>query len=146
MVGETMKVKNRDVVLAFQALTRIGNMPLAPRTAYWMGRNWNYLMAINNKIEIERGEIIKKYGTLDEKTNLVTVMPSIEKDGEQIPNPLIETVTAELAELVDREVEIVIHMLPLSGFQGSLSYQDASALDFMIEDDQPSNLIKLPMR
>ena len=145
MVGEKMMLKNSDVALAVEALMRVGSLPLQPRAAYWLSRNWNQLLSVYNTIQKDRAEIIKKHGTLNEETNHFVVPATIDIDGEQKPNPKAELATDELAELAEREVEVMIHKLAISGFIGNLSLQDMNALSFMIvEEAEGSNLIQIP--
>jgi hypothetical protein len=159
MVGETMKIKNKNVVAAFQALVQIGNMALEPKTAYWMGRNWKQLKPLWEKVERARTVIIKKHGVPDPNNpNNITVPPmlevegvdkEIEVDGKMVanparwkPNPAVELCTADLEDLVEQEVEVTIMKLKLSGFKGTLTFQNAEALDFMLEEDEQSNIIR----
>jgi hypothetical protein len=161
MVGETMKLTNRNVVSAFQTLTQIGNMPLDPKAAYWMGRNWKQLKPLWEKVEKGRAEIIKKHGTVDPNNpnnlfvppmiEVESVAKEIEVDGKMVanpsrwkPNPAVELCTADLEDLVDQEVEAVIMKIKLSAFKGHLTFQNAEALDFMLEEDNESNLITFP--
>ena len=152
MVGEKIKVLNRQIVEANAALLRIGHVPMQARTAYWMGRNFDQINPVAKKLEKERGEIIKKYGVKNEDTgafNLpMTVDHATEKgaDGKpkQIPNPNVEKAGEEFEAILDQEVEVEIMKVNIDGFQGTVGLGDMQALGFLIAEDVSSNVIQLP--
>jgi hypothetical protein len=146
MVGETMKIKKREVIVAFQAMSRISNLPIQPRCAYWMSRNFNNLIVIYKKIEESQNEIIKKYGTKDEKTGQISVPQTIKKGEEEILNPVIEVVTKAISEMVEEEVDVEINKVNLAGFTGQISLGDMNAISFMIEEDVTPTILTLPKR
>jgi hypothetical protein len=144
MVGTKMILSIKEVAAAYQAMVRIGNMPLHPRTSYWMSRNWQHLRPIAERIEKERNDIIIKHGTKDEATGQIIVLPTIEVDGVQQPNPAVDLCTKALEDLVNCVVVVSLHKLPMSGFMGNISLMDTHALSIMIEEEVESNLIQLP--
>lgn len=145
MVGEKVVLKNSQIVMAFEALVRIGDMQLEPRTAYWLSRNFSALQPIYNQVQEERNEIIIKHGQKDEVSGQILVQPTIKDGDKDVPNPAIELVTAELRDMLERDVEVTLNKLTLSGFIGNLRLQDMNALSVMIEDAGiDSNVVVLP--
>ena len=144
MKGEKIILTNKEISVAWAALHKIQNMPLQPRTGYWLGRNHNALLPICERIAKELHEIIKKHGTATPDGSQIMVPPTIEVDGKQEPNPVAKLCQDEMDALNAKEIEITIHKLPLSGFMGTISMADINALNFMIEEEAESNLIQLP--
>jgi hypothetical protein len=134
MVGESVKLTKKQLLAGMNAILRIAQVPLQPRTGYWLDRNYKALTPLWKEIDEEMREIVRKYGKVTPDGLQLQVPPMIEKDGQQIPNPDLEKCTEEMDVTNQQEVEVIVHRLSLAGFMGAISLQDMSALSFMIEE------------
>lgn len=109
-----MKLKNIDIINRINGLGAVADLPLPVRLTYAIRKN-------ARKLEAEYNDYFESYTALKEKY----------KDDKESPE-----CTKELDELLNIEVDIDIHMVPETIFDGAgfdITLQQMTALDFMIE-------------
>lgn len=109
-----MKLKNIEIINRINGLGAVADLPLPVRLTYAIRKN-------AKKLEAEYNDYFEAYTALKEK----------HKDDKESPE-----CSKELEELLNIEVDIELHMVPESIFDGAsfeITLQQMTALDFMIE-------------
>lgn len=108
------------------ALIALSAQPLPARTAYWLGRTLNSALSAVQTYEAARVATCERYGSLNAATNHYEFSP------EQAAE-----FNAELEQLLDEEVEITGHPLPLDQLgEARLSGADALALSWLLAEPE----------
>lgn len=109
-----MKLKNIEIVNRINGLGAVADLPLPVRLTYAIRKN-------AKKLEAEYNDYFEALTSLKEKY----------QDDKENPG-----YSKELEELLNIEVEIELHMVPETIFDGAgfdITLQQLAALDFMIE-------------
>lgn len=101
------------------------NMKLPIKINFYLQKNIQLIAQAATEIENARLLIAQQYGTIND-----------EGTGFNIPSENIEIVNKELNDLLNLEQDLNIHIFKLSDFDNiELTYQQMSAIMFMIEED-----------
>lgn len=109
-----MKMKNIDIINRINGLGAVADLPLPVRLTYAIRKN-------AKKLEAEYNDYFE----------LLTVLKEKYQDDKESPG-----YSKELEELLNIEVDIELHMVPETIFDGAgfdITLQQLTALDFMIE-------------
>lgn len=109
-----MKMKNIEIINRINGLGAVADLPLPVRLTYAIRKN-------ARKLETEYNDYFESYTALKKKY----------KDDKESPE-----CNKELEELLNIEVEVDIHMVPETIFDGAsfdITLQQLAALDFIIE-------------
>ena len=142
MVGENIKLKTKELLNAFMAMTRIGNVQMQPKSAYWLARNFKEIQkAYQDYTKNLAAMLMANGGSEDRATHVIQVPPTVEIDGEDKPNPDLEKAQAAHEKLLESEVEITINIISLSGILGNISPADINAIEFMINPEESQIMV-----
>lgn len=94
---------------------------------FYLQKNINTLTAAAREIEQARIAIIQEYGIINPEDNTY-----------KIPAENVEKAQSELSDLLNLEQDIPLHLFSINDFENvePLTYQQMSALMFMIVDDE----------
>ena len=147
--GETVKVKNGNIMAAIQATAKIGDTLIQQQTAWWISRNLKQLQEVAKKINKQHRELLQEYGAMELPAGGLRVAETIKVDDVDVPNPKFKEVQEAFTKLMDEETEVEIRKVSISGF-GNISINAITALDFMIIEDVEEfgdkNIIRMPAR
>jgi len=115
---------------ALGALNIIKDLPI--KTSYWIGKNTKKISREIELIEEKRKDLVKKYGTENEKKET------------SVPQEKMEEFTKEFYELLDTEIEVDLRLFNIDEFTGKsgLTGQDMLQLDFLFQDNEPKTEAK----
>ena len=122
-----MKLTNSQIYEYGQKLAIFSNnnskMPV--RINFYLQKNIQIITRAAEEIECTRLELAAQYGVINET-----------QTGYDIPNENIPIINKELNDLFSLKQELNIHQFKLADFDGiELTYQELSAIMFMIEED-----------
>jgi hypothetical protein len=147
--GETVKVKNGNIMAAIQAIARIGETLIQQQTAWRISRNLKQLQEVAKEINKDHRELLKFYGAVEIPGGGLRVPDTIKVDDTDVPNPKFKEVQEAFTKLMDEEAEVEIRKVSLSGFS-NISINAINALEFMIIEDVEEfgdkNIIRMPAR
>lgn len=112
---------------ALGALNIIKDLPI--KTSYWIGKNTKKISREIELIEEKRRDLVKKYGTENEKKETV------------VPQEKMEEFSKEFYDLLDTEIEVDLRLFNIEEFTGKsgLTGQDMLQLDFLFEEVEEPN-------
>jgi len=115
---------------ALGALNIIKDLPI--KTSYWIGKNTKKISREIELIEEKRRDLVKKYGTENEKKET------------SVPQEKMEEFTKEFYDLLDTEIEVDLRLFNIDEFTGKsgLTGQDMLQLDFLFQDNEPKTEAK----
>jgi len=99
-----MKLTNGEIFQAWVPLQRISEISLPVRVSLAVAKLSNKLKDSFNTIESVRNSLIRKYGELDPKTNMIAISPESANIGK---------FADELKELFDQEEEVAFGKIKL---------------------------------
>lgn len=101
------------------------NLSMPVRISFYLQKNISLIKQANTDIEMARMNIGKTFGTINNNGT-----------GYNIPPEKIPDANKELEDLFNLEQDLNLHMFKLDDFDGiDLSYQELSAIMFMIEEE-----------
>ena len=122
-----MKLNNQQIYEYAQQLSIFNecNIKMPVRINFYLQKNIQLIQHAAEEIERARLEIAAEYGTLNET-----------QTGYDIPVEKIQEANKELFDLFSLEQDLAIHQFLIDNFEGiELTYQQMSAIMFMIEED-----------
>lgn len=122
-----MILKNQKIYEHAQNLSVFNNcnMKMPVRINFYLQKNIQTVTRAAEEIEHARLSLAAQYGIVNET-----------QTGYDIPNENIPIINKELNDLFSLEQELNIHQFKLADFDGiELTYQELSAIMFMIEED-----------
>ncbi len=149
--GETVKIKNGNIMAAIQAISKIGETLIQQQTAWWISQNLKQLQIAAKEINKKHRDLLMKYGAVEIPNGGLSISKTIKVDDADVPNPKFQEVQEAFSKLMDEETEVGIRKVSLSGF-GNVSINAITALDFMIIGDAATeelvkgNFGKMPKR
>lgn len=112
---------------ALGALNIIKDLPI--KTSYWIGKNTKKISREIELIEEKRRDLVKKYGTENEKKETA------------VPQEKMEEFSKEFYDLLDTEIEVDLRLFNIEEFTGKsgLTGQNMLQLDFLFEEVEEPN-------
>jgi hypothetical protein len=118
-----MKLKLGQIADSFEPLRRVGNEKLPIKVAWEIQRNSRLIFPEFSAWDEKRADLIKtKYGEQDKEGNFL------------VPPKNMNSFKEEMKSLGDIEIELDIHVIPMSSFTANISPSDLALLDWMFED------------
>ncbi|WP_195618380.1 hypothetical protein [Clostridium paraputrificum] len=124
-----MKLSNERLVNSVGVLSKLTNLELPIKLSYAFSKNITKIDAELKAYNIEREKLLKKYGEKDEEGNLTQ-----SEDGKV--NILdIENFNKEIAELLQCENEIDIHLIDLESINSDIKITpgELMVIDYMFK-------------
>ena len=122
-----MKLNNQQIYEYAQQLSVFNscNIKMPVRINFYLQKNIQLIQQAAEEIDRTRLGLAAQYGVINET-----------QTGYDIPNENIPIINKELNDLFSLEQELNIHQFKLADFDGiELTYQELSAIMFMIEED-----------
>lgn len=151
---QTEQVTNEDIYTIGASLGKLLEVKMQERAAYWIGRNLDVVEAITKRLNKSRDRLIKKYGDLDGKGNIMVLnfIDKLDEEGnvirhedgrtEKIKNPKVDSFNEEWEAVLSEEITIEYIPIPLSllttskGERIDFSPSQFRGLGFLFKDIQ----------
>jgi hypothetical protein len=121
MVGETIKVKYKQLEAIRSVITKLFNQPLPIDAQYWLKRNVISIETSTKPYEEERRKIITTRGLKDKDAKTYTINPQDEK----------------FQELMEKEIDIIINKIEIKKLTtAQLNQAEMQQIEFMLCEDK----------
>ena len=131
MNGETVKISLKQIMIAIPIIKKMISVYLPVQTSYWIKRDVDNMVRALKGLDENRNNLIRKHGFKDEATGNITVSKTN------------ESYWKEYEALLEEIVEVQINKVFIGDlYKTELSMQDIAAIEFMLKDENDSNLVK----
>lgn len=124
MNGDVVTISYLRLMVSWPILNRLLSEKILPQGAYWLSRNVSNLFPYFQKMYKEQGELVRKYGTLNEEKQEWVA----DKD-----NP---DLLREYDEFKTKEFSVTVNKIELRNFICPITAQEMEAIGYMVTEDK----------